>query len=186
MTVRSDLQILALFSTRPNLVLSIRQIAQALHKPYAFTYHAVQDLLEQGLLGKQVIGRASMCSLNLDHPQAPAYLALVHPVPSIKDLPGLRSVLFRLSQHFPFLILLYHRRKRSLVLLTRDKTAARHASLQNWHITSLTPAEFCSECGIGSSQRIPYIPVFGHDLYCQLLHDHYSKQQPVYALGGRP
>ena len=65
----AELNIIKLFSDKPDVELTIHQISKNIKKSYAFTNKYAHAMIKQDLLKKKVIGNAIVCSLNKDNEQ---------------------------------------------------------------------------------------------------------------------
>jgi len=64
-----QLNIIKLFSQKPDVELTIHQISKNIKKSYAFTNKYAHEMLKQDILKKKVVGNAILCSLNKDNDQ---------------------------------------------------------------------------------------------------------------------
>lgn len=71
-----DVKIVGLYDNKPDVELSIREMARRLKATYSFVYKAVERMAAEGVLAVAVKGRAKMCSLNLKSERARALLAV--------------------------------------------------------------------------------------------------------------
>ncbi len=71
-----DVKIVGLYDNKPDVELSIREMARRLKATYSFVYKAVERMAAEGVLAVAIKGRAKMCSLNLKSERARALLAV--------------------------------------------------------------------------------------------------------------
>ena len=76
MVEQEQLNIIKLFSDKPDVELTIHQISKTIKKSYAFTNKYTHELINDGILRKKLIGNAIVCSLSLDSEQAIGLLIL--------------------------------------------------------------------------------------------------------------
>jgi hypothetical protein len=71
-----ELQIIAIFGNNLGALFSIHQVSKKLGKAYPHIYHKINELIDEGILQKVIIGRSTMCSINLDSEKAVFLLGL--------------------------------------------------------------------------------------------------------------
>jgi hypothetical protein len=106
---RLEQEIIGLFARDITAAYSIHQISKTLGKAYPHINRKVNVLIESGVLGRVVIGRAHLCSINLHSARARNLLAAVEiewaeHAKSQGDVGRARKKLEAFSNRFPFTI----------------------------------------------------------------------------------
>jgi len=92
----SEADILYAFVRKTDLKISILQIANEIKKHYPNIYNSVKKLQKNGLLKIETIGKANICSLNVNSLELPVYLAFVDELNSLQildKLPFLQNII---------------------------------------------------------------------------------------------
>jgi len=172
---RLDLAILELFLRNTYLSLSINQIAIRLGKTYPNINKKVNELLEEGILNKIVIGRSHLCSLNLENPKTRLLLGILELKNLEENRPGLvketRELLkpFRKAGQVLFVSL----QDKTIFLCVSDKRPFTGMRLPKpWQLTISSPSEMehLLESSIFSEHHL----LDGFERYFEFINDHAS------------
>ncbi len=101
-----EANILCIFAKDFNLKISILQIAKTIKKHYPNTYNTVKNLQKKDLLKIETVGKANICSLNINSLELPVYLAFVEELNSLqilKKLPFLKNVINEANKISPII-----------------------------------------------------------------------------------
>lgn len=73
---QNQAEIIRAFVDNPNRKLTINQISKTIGRSYSFTNINSRQLIEKGILKKEVIGHSILCSLNLSNDEAIGLLVI--------------------------------------------------------------------------------------------------------------
>ncbi|MBU1030275.1 MAG: hypothetical protein KKB65_03515 [Nanoarchaeota archaeon] len=71
-----DTEIISIFAENITEFLSILQIAKKLNKPYSYIHKKINEFLKLEILKKIVLGRAHLCTINLQSEDAVLLLSM--------------------------------------------------------------------------------------------------------------
>ncbi|NOZ81524.1 MAG: winged helix-turn-helix domain-containing protein [DPANN group archaeon] len=180
---RLDLAILQLFLRNTYLRLSINEIARRLGRQYPNINRKVNELLQEDILLKQVIGRSHLCSLNLDNPRTRLLMGLIElrrlEQEQPKEAKALRERVRELRRHHPINFALLKGREIFLCIQrnTPRKGPRSLAADGAWQIRSIPSADMSRHL-LEHSLFADHHLIYGFDRYYEFINDHEQELRP--------
>ncbi len=171
-----ELRILSLYAGGSEAeAFNISEISRKTGAAYPHTYHAVKQLIQEGLLEEKRYGKARYCTANLSHPLTRNLLIRATlagstlPKQSREAFENLRREIERLTLEHPQLLAALFDGKR-LFFLVSTKRAARRIGRDTFlfNITFYTPEEF-RKALLNNPELLSMQVLFGHERLLLLL-----------------
>ena len=180
-----ELEILGLFSPNPFRLLTINQVARLLGKRYPNIHRKVTSMIKSGILKATTIGRAVLCTANLEDDKAIMLLSLLTAIKNEKDkeVSAMKEKLMKNSE-FPIddIRFIFICDKEVYIVPSATSHAeeiAKDARKSSVRIISVKEAAslFSRDKKLFSEKSV----IFGYESYFRLLEENKEELMPIYS-----